>query len=169
MIRAARLLFKDRSGNAAAEMALVLPLLLVIMFGSAELGNYFMNEHGLIKSLRDGARYAARQDFSNYPDCATVSGAVQTSTKDVVMNGYVSGGTSLLTPNISASDITITTRCAANVGGQDMKGIYDDHPAGAQVVIVSASVPYRSILGAFGFGNIDFQLNAAQEAAVSGL
>ena len=169
MIRKACLLWMDRTASAAAEMALVLPLLLVIMFGSAEVGNYFMNEHGLIKSLRDGARYAARQDFSNYPDCATVSAALQNSTKDVVMTGYLSGGTGLLTPIISASDITITTRCAASAGGQDMKGIYDDHPAGAQVVKVSASVPYRSLFGALGFTAVNYNLNAASEAAVSGL
>src|SRR5690348_2572334 len=103
MIRLGRLLWKDRTASAAAEMALVLPLLLLIMFGSAELGNYFMNEHGLIKALRDGARYAARQDFDNYPDCATVSQSVQDATKNVVMTGYLSGGTGLLTPAITTS------------------------------------------------------------------
>ena len=53
-------LARDSRGAAAAEMALVLPLLLVILFGSLELGNYFMNEHTLIKAVRDGARFAGR-------------------------------------------------------------------------------------------------------------
>ena len=35
-----------------------------LMFGAVELGNYFLNEHSLVKAVRDGARYAARQDFS---------------------------------------------------------------------------------------------------------
>ena len=57
---------RDRKGSAAVEMALVTPLLLVIMFGSVEVGNFFYNEHLLTKAVRDGARYAARQNFSYY-------------------------------------------------------------------------------------------------------
>ena len=34
-----------RTGAAAAEMALVLPLLLMILFGSFEVGNYFLSAH----------------------------------------------------------------------------------------------------------------------------
>ena len=51
-------------------MALVMPLLLILMMGSVELGNYFYNEHKLVKSVRDGARYAARQAFTNYASCS---------------------------------------------------------------------------------------------------
>src|SRR5215217_7313983 len=53
----------DVRGSAAAEMALVLPLLLALMFGSLELGDYFLSEHVLLKGVRDGAVYAARQDI----------------------------------------------------------------------------------------------------------
>jgi hypothetical protein len=49
---------------AAAEMALVMPLLLTILFSLVEAGNYFYTEHVLVKAVRDGARYAGRQDFS---------------------------------------------------------------------------------------------------------
>ena len=52
-------LSSDRRGAAAAEMALVTPLLLVILFGAVELGNYFYNEHIVVKAVRDGARFAA--------------------------------------------------------------------------------------------------------------
>ena len=56
MTRALGLFLHDTRANAAVEMALVAPLLLAILFGSVELGNYFMNEHELIKAVRDGAR-----------------------------------------------------------------------------------------------------------------
>jgi hypothetical protein len=172
MMRASRLLLVDRRASAAAEMALVLPLLLIIMFGAAELGNYFMNEHTLVKAVRDGARFAARQSFSNYTACAgSPGGSVVADTKNVVMNGYLTGSTGLLTPNISTSDITVTTNCAASAGGQNMLGIYKDRPGGtgAQRVIVTASVTYRPIVAAFGFSGVGFTLNAASQAAVSGL
>ena len=69
-------LFRDRAGAAAAEMALVTPLLMIIMFGAMELGKYFLDEHVVAKAVRDGARYAARRSFTDYAGCA-VSGDVQ--------------------------------------------------------------------------------------------
>jgi hypothetical protein len=53
-------LFSHDGGAAAAEMVMVLPFLLVLLFGSAELGNYFLDDSGLLKQVRDGARYASR-------------------------------------------------------------------------------------------------------------
>jgi Flp pilus assembly protein TadG len=166
------------SGNAAVELALVMPLLLFIMFGSVELGNYFMNEHSLVKAVRDGARFAARQSFSNYPDCSTVDTTVRDNTRNVVMNGYLSGG-SVITPNINAADITLTVSCAAQANGQNMLGIYRSRlstncngaaaPGCAQMVRVDATVDYRSILGSFGFRGIGMHLNASSQAAVTGI
>src|SRR3546814_13564998 len=62
-----RSLARDRSGAAAAEMALVSPMLIILMFGSFELGNYFLDEHVVLKAVRDGARYAARQNCTTMP------------------------------------------------------------------------------------------------------
>lgn len=167
MIRRSRLA-RDCRGAAAVEMALVMPLLLVLLFGSVELGNYFMNEHSLAKAVRDGARFAARQPFVNYPDCATVSETARDSTRDIVMHGYL-GGTELLTPNIEADDITVATSCEATAGGEDMLGIYRDRANGAQIVTVTAAVEYRPILEAFGFSGLGMQLNASSQAAVAGV
>ena len=66
MVRLARLL-ANRSGAAAAEMALVTPLLVILMFGSAEIGKFFWDEHLVVKAVRDGARFAARQSFASMP------------------------------------------------------------------------------------------------------
>jgi len=167
---------RDTRATAAVEMALVAPLLLVIMMGSAELGNYFMNEHSLLKAVRDGSRFAARQSFTWYPNCSGDPDAdnVVTPTKNIVMYGYLAGsaaGSGRLTPNISASDISVTTQCfTGQVGGQTMTGIYDDRTNGAQIVTVSATVNYRSILAtAFGFSGLNKKLNATSQAAVTGI
>lgn len=165
-------LLRDRNGAAAVEMALIAPLLLIIMLGSTELGNYFMNEHSLMKAVRDGARFAARQSFSDYPTCSGSpdTDAVVTPTQNVVMYGYLDG-TTVLTPNISASDVTVTTDCfTGTVGGQTMSGIYKNLANGAQIVTVSAKVTYRPILAtAFGFSGLNTHLNATSQAAVTGL
>jgi Flp pilus assembly protein TadG len=105
------LLLRDRKASAAAEMALVMPILLTLMFGSLELGNYFMNEHTLVKAVRNGARFAARQNFTYYTSCSgSVGEPALTNTKNTVMRGYMAGGT-IITPNIQASDISVDTSC----------------------------------------------------------
>ena len=179
----ARFLAADPSGAAAVEMALVAPLLLAIMFGSVELGNYFMNEHSLVKAVRDGARYAGRQGFTNWPDCSTVNPTVAANTKSVVETGYL-GSSPLnpgtrLTPNISDGNITLSVSCVASAGGQSMLGIYRSRLSTncngasangcAQVVTVTAAVPYRSILGAMGFSGVGMHLNASSQAVVTGI
>ena len=161
----------DESANAAAEMAMVTPLLLILMMGCAELGNYFWNEHTLIKAVRDGARFAARQGFSNYPDCSTVATSLRDNTRNVVVYGYLSdtsGNTQ--TPNISATNVTVGTSCATTAGGQNMTGLYEDQANGAQIVKVSATVTYRPIIAmALGFSGVSKTLYAESQAAVTGL
>ena len=161
--------FRDDRGNAAAEMALVMPFLLVLLTGSVELGNYFMDEHMLVKGVRDGARYAARQDFSNYTACSgSPGGTVVADTKNIVRTGQLSGGTDRL-PNWGSATFSVTTSCATTAGGQNMKGIYVARTNGAQIVTVSARVPYAPVLEAFGFRGTGFNLNATAQAAVTGI
>jgi Flp pilus assembly protein TadG len=171
MLRTLLGLVRDQRGNAAAEMAMVTPLLLILMFGCVELGNYFWNEHTLLKAVRDGARYAARQGFSNYPDCSNVDTTLRDNTRNVVMYGYLSdtsGGA--LTPNISVSNVTVGTSCKTTVDMQNMTGLYQDRPNGAQIVTVSATVTYRPVIAvALGFSGVGYQLYARSEAAVTGL
>lgn len=157
-------------GAAAAELALVLPLLLTLLFGGLELGNYFVNEHTLVKAVRNGARFAARQSFTNYTSCSgSPGGNVVTDTRNVVMRGYLAGGT-IITPNIQAADIDVATSCATMADGQTMGGIYTGNPSGAYIVTVTANVDYRSVVGSFfGFSGLGLTLNAASQASVAGL
>ena len=176
-----RRLCRDRSGTAAAEMALITPVLLVLMFGSAELGNYFWKEHTLVKSVRDGARYAARQSFTNFAACTgNVPSAVSDNTKLVVSKGALDPAADDLLPNwsgVSASCsgnpatgcFEVTMTCSPTAGGQSMTGIYSTTGSGAPVVTVVARLPYQSILGSFGFRGVDMYLNADSQAAVTGL
>ena len=168
MTRAFGLLLRDCRGSPAVEMALVLPLLLILMFGSIELGNYFMNEHTLSKAVRDGARFAARQSFDNYPDCSAPSTTLRDNTRQVVMTGYLESGGSNLTPNIEADDIDVETSCTTTAGGEDMLGIYRGRTNGAQIVTVKAAVTYRPIVGSFGFNSFGILLNASSQAVVTG-
>src|SRR3546814_9752890 len=85
-----RSLARDRSGAAAAEMALVSPMLIILMFGSFELGNYFLDEHVVLKAVRDGARYAARQNFTTMPCSGTPT--ADAAIKNLVRYGNIEIG-----------------------------------------------------------------------------
>ena len=170
MIARFGLVARDRGGAAAAEMALVLPLLLTVMFGSLELGNYFMDQHTLVKAVRDGSRYAARQAFTNYTSCSgNVGEPAYSFTKNVVMSGYQTSGATIITPRIEAKDISVTTSCKTTAGGQTMSGIYTGRANGAQIVTVAATVNYQPIIGFFGIPVPTMQLTARSEAAVAGM
>jgi Flp pilus assembly protein TadG len=156
-------------------MALVLPLLLPLLFGSLELGNYFRDEHLLLKAVRDGARYAARQDITNYTSAcsSTPGGTVVSDTQNVVMTGLSSGGTVKL-PNWSSTTITVSVTCSTTAGGTNLGGIYTNmtdtsgNALGAPVVTVTAAVPYTPLFQVFGFLGRGYNLNASQQAAVMG-
>lgn len=167
-------LLRADQASAAVEMALALPILLALLMGSVELGNYFMSEHVVVKAVRDGARYASRQGFSNYTDCSggTVAAPVPANTQTVVEQGLASGGSDLL--NWTGATINVTMSCATSAvstdyGTENMAGIYTGRADGAPIVTVTASVPYRSVLGSFGFTGIGFTLNASQQSPVMGI
>jgi len=65
--RTLQVLRANRSGAAAAEMALVTPLLMALLFATMEGSRYFLDEHVVLKAVRDGARFASRQTFSAMP------------------------------------------------------------------------------------------------------
>jgi Flp pilus assembly protein TadG len=169
------LLHRNESGAAAAEMALVMPLLLTILIGSVELGHYFYNEHILVKAVRDGARYAARQGFSNYDCSGEPNTTVRDNTRELVQTSLLSGGTDRIV-NWADATITVTETCEATAtdmsnSTEAMIGIYDELSlGGAPIVRVSATIPYTPVIGApFGFSGVGINLNASQEAAVMGI
>ena len=167
--------FRDRRGAAAAEMALVAPLLVTILIGSVELGSYFYSEHILVKAVRDGARYAGRQNFSSYDACSgEPTGTVVAETRALVRTSLLAGGADRFT-GIDDTDINLEVSCATTAtdlaaGTESMTGIYRGRASGAPIVTVSATVDYVPVIGApFGFSGVGFHLTAEQKSAVMGI
>lgn len=50
----------DQRGSAAVEFALLVPMLLVLLFGGIEAGHFVWTQHKLVEAVRDGARFAGR-------------------------------------------------------------------------------------------------------------
>ena len=177
-------LLRDTRGAAAAEMVLVLPLLLVIMFGSVELGNYALDEHTLLKGVRDGARYAARQPFASYSGCNGTAANIPTpgtanspyeNTKLIVRKGTLDSTDPDLLANWSdaSTQFSVQMTCSTSAGGTTLGGIYFGNVTGtpnvAPTVRVSARIKYRPLLGLFGFTGSGFYVDATQQAAVTGV
>lgn len=159
---------RSQNGTAAAEMALITPLLLTLMFGAFELGNYFYSEHVVVKAVRDGARFASRS-FALNADCSTPPVSVVNATKAVTRTGRVTGGTTRLAGWTNDSTVSVTLVCTTT-GGYVGNGIYTGLAGGVRVVRVTAAVPYTSLFGVVGLGNgNNLTLNARSEAPVMGI
>jgi Flp pilus assembly protein TadG len=177
MTRALRLL-PDERGSAATEMALVLPILLALMFGAFELGNYFLSEHVVQKAVRDAARYGARLPLVQ-PDgtvnytCTgpTLGTAAQTEIQKVARTGDPAGTAGRLRDWTDDAMTTVTLTCDASVSHTYVNhGVYSGYPNSGAVPIltVSATVPYSTFFGPLGLGSGTVNLNAKSQAAVIG-
>jgi len=110
-----------RRGNAVLDMALVMPVLLSLTFGTVEYGHYFYVKHCLQGAAREGARVAITSSADN----AAVTSAI---TNAMTACGLQSSGyTVTLTPsNISGlaegTSITVSVQCTwGTVGMRPMK------------------------------------------------
>ena len=163
-----RAFVRDDRGAAAAEMALALPILVALIFGAFELGNFFMAEHRIIKAVRDGARFASRQSFLDYAGC-TVSTDVRDDTRNVTRFGAVEPAVDA-SPRLGSwtdpNSITVSVACDSS---GDYSGIYSGSSIGAPVVTVAASVPYEPLIGTLGITDASITLTARSQATVNGI
>ena len=85
---------RTQRGAVAVEMALVLPLLLVLVFGIIDFGRAFNAQVTLTQAAREGARLAALCNSSSPSTCGTVASR-----------------TTAAAPNLSGVAVTTTTTC----------------------------------------------------------
>ena len=156
-------------GAAAAEMALIAPLAVLMLFTTLEAGHWMYTQHQVVKGLRDGARFAARQSFDDV-NCrngtATISTAVVDATKEITRTGQLSGGS----PRVSgwdAANITVEVTCPAAAVSQT--GIFDPGEPAPQVTVSVINLPYDSLFNGLGVINDSVNLRGTQQAVVMGI
>ncbi|WP_343346765.1 TadE/TadG family type IV pilus assembly protein [Sphingomicrobium sp. XHP0239] len=176
-----RRLFSDTAGTAAAELAMSLPFVLVLVAGAFEMGHYFYSEHRLVEGVRDAARFAGRHAQNQYDgNCGTTLPADNDIVTDAEL--IASKGTLDATAddllwgwNQGAAAFTISVVCAATAddgdaatADQTMGGIYRDSTVGAPLVTVTASIPHPTVFGYIGVP-LGLTLNATSQSAVMGI
>ena len=90
------------AGTQLAEMAVVLPLLLVLFAATAEFGRFFYTYNTLAKSTRAGARYLTASNQ-----------ATDDMAKSLVVYGTTDDGASPILAGLSAGNVQITREEAA--------------------------------------------------------
>lgn len=159
---------KDRRASAAAEFALSLPMMLALLFGGMEAGHFFWTEHKLVKSVRDGARFATRLDVNALCDGGTsvMTSDTEDDIRNLTVTGRIDGGGAPKVPGWSAADVQVTIGCEAFVD----TGIYSAlGGSGPMVTVSSGAVDYPSILNGLGVIDDTVQISAESSAAVAGI
>jgi Flp pilus assembly protein TadG len=142
----ARQALRCEQGNAAAEFAMVLPLLLILLFAFYEAGRLFWNYNVVASSARDAARFAARLPIV----CpGSLAPSDETKVKQLARTGIpASGGTPLLPGWTSDSSVTVQVTCISNPSGNTYQGRYNGM-AQIPTIKVTAAAPYSILFGTF--------------------
>jgi Flp pilus assembly protein TadG len=116
-------------GVATIEFAICVPVLLLLMLATAEVGRMLIQYNTLSKAVRDGARYTARDAANGSTGTVLITNAVRTSTQNLVVTGTMAGTGAPLLPGLTVANVTVTN-------------------AGAGFIAVSATYTYQPMLGA---------------------
>ena len=99
-----------RRGNAVIEAVLVIPILLLLAFGTVEFGHFFFVKHGVQGAAREGARAAIVAGATN----ADVNAAINTSmtASGLQGSGYVvTTNPASIDGVASGTNISVTVEC----------------------------------------------------------
>jgi Flp pilus assembly protein TadG len=125
--RLCKRLFRDQSGAAIIEFALIVPLLLALVWGVIESARAFYTVNELSSAARAGARLGATCDLGNPPTMNNVCSSAILQT--------VKGAFQPLGPSLSDSQI----------------GVVFGSSAGSRFVEVTVTYPYTPILALSGW------------------
>lgn len=104
LLRKIALFRRDDHGLQLVELAIVLPILIVLLAAVAEFGRYFQSYTTLAKGSRVAARYLAT---------ASTCGADDPAAKRLVVYGNTAGTGSPIVPGLAVENVDIIRRDAA--------------------------------------------------------
>ncbi|MFM5954918.1 MAG: TadE/TadG family type IV pilus assembly protein [Novosphingobium sp.] len=159
----------DERGTAASEFALILPLLILLLFGGSEAGHFVWTQHKLTEGVRNGVRYASRLPIDQVCNGATtvLADPALANIKLITRTGQVAtAGAKATVPGWTAGQVSVTVSCQAFVS----TGIYSDLNGAGPIVTVSATnVAYPTLFKMLGNLPGSIHLNAKASTAVIGI
>lgn len=100
---------RSERGTAIVEFAIAAPLLLLLLLATAEIGRMLSQYDTLNKGVRDGARYLAANALAGTTGVVAITPALQAATANLVVTGNTAGTGSALLPNLSATNVSVTS------------------------------------------------------------
>ena len=131
---------KRQDGIAIVELAIALPVMVLMLLITAELSRVLYQYNTLTKLVRDGSRFAAAHTLDGSV-LASPSNAELQQVKRLVVSGFPQGGEALL-DGLSEDDISVSVN-AIGTGGTRR-----------QYVEVSAGYNYSPIFASLGGGGV---------------
>jgi Flp pilus assembly protein TadG len=124
-------------GLAVIEMAIILPILILLTLAAGEFGRAFIQYSRLSHRVQSAARFVAENALQGTTGVALLTSTVNTQARNLVVYGTPSVGTTPAVPGLSPDDVVVTVT-----------------PEG--VISVSINYAYKPVIGevfpAFGFG-----------------
>jgi Flp pilus assembly protein TadG len=135
-------LLRDRSGAAAVEFALILPLMSVLLFGFFEAGRMFYTFNIASAAARDAARFGARLPMT----CSGfVSGTDEMRVKTLAATGDANVGADPLIAGMTTANIAVAYACVSNAGSpRPYAGVYED-ATGVPTLKVTVNAPFQTV------------------------
>jgi Flp pilus assembly protein TadG len=149
---------RARRGTASVEFVMVLPIILVLLYGTIDIGRLLVDYHVVSKSIRDATRYLTRKDGALFTFDCTNGNVTSTATPNPLtqammlsMTGSIDGSTAFLLPywnnttSLAAAGITVSVDCFDNTGNT-YQGYYTGYPE-VYSLTVSADVSFSFLNG----------------------
>ncbi len=144
-------LFRDERGTAFLESAIVLPVVVLLLFGIIEIGRALQQHHALTKAVRDAGRYLARV----YLDCPATAdpdwAAAKAAAQNLALTGQLSGGTPLIDGWTAASFAIADPTCDTWSGRE------------VQLITITGDVPYQDLGFIDALGVAPFRMRAQHQ------
>jgi Flp pilus assembly protein TadG len=173
-------LARQTTASASVEFALMVPMLVILLFGGAEAGHFVWTQHKLVEAVRDGARFASRLPVTGTD--GVCNGSAETISTDqidqiklVTRTGQLaSASAKSAVPAWTDAQVTVTVVCDefvdtgiyADLGDTDASGAADKGPV---VTVAATGVGYPWLFNGLGFMGSGFTLSARSSAAVMGI
>lgn len=109
-------------GVAAVELALILPVMLILVFGITELGRALYQYNGLVKATRGAVRYLSQQDLANLTDSDRQAVYDKAIAQAVCGKDVCSGQTPLVT-GLTAAQVTLCDYLTCTTNTNNHKGV----------------------------------------------